>query len=360
MFAPDGKTLFYVSDVAGTPGALTNIVRQPLDGSSSSPPQSLTHHKEDSVRRARLSRGGEWIVYECGADLWVVSTKGGTPRKLAIEAYADDKINPDRTVTYTSNMSEFGVANDDHAIAFVVHGQLFCMPRTGGKAKRLTDNPYYDHAPVWSPDSRKLAFLSDRTGHENIYRLESAEANNPAILKANSFKVKQLTRTDAAEQGVNFSPDGKRLSFIRNGRLMTMNLEGDDEKVIVNEPRVIDYEWSPDGRWIAFARLDGSFASEIYIVPSEGATAKDTISNVTGYATFNADITWGKLASSNAVQHAGSIFVMSRGRPAQRAIYQDIDFEDVHLRVVQPTRWKPEGPSRRTARVSPSGRAKWR
>jgi tricorn protease len=343
MFAPDGKTLFYVSDVLGAPGALANIVRQPLGGAS--PPELVTNHKEDSVRRARLSRGGDWIVYECGADLWVVSTKGGTPRKLAIEAYADDKTNPDRTVTYTNNLSEFAVASDDSAIAFVVHGQLFCMPRSGGKAKRLTDNPYFDHAPAWAPDSRKLAFLSDRTGHENIYLLESAEANNPVLLKANTFRVKQLTRTDAAEQGVNFSPDGKRISFIRNGRLLTMNPDGGDEQVIVSEPRVIDYEWSPDSRWIAFARLDGSFASEIYIVPSDGATAKDPIRNVTRYATFNAGITWsktGKLAflSERRSNMPTSMFVMSLQKPAVPSAppTRDIDFDDVHLRVVQPSK----------------------
>jgi tricorn protease len=343
MFAPDGKTVYYVSDVAGAPGSVANIVRQDLDGAS--PPQLVTNHKDESVRRARMSRNGEWIAYECGADLWIVSTKGGSPRKLVIEVYADDKTNPDRTVTYTSNMSEFAVSNDDLSIAFVVHGQLFAMPRTGGKAKRLTENPFYDHSPVWSPDAKKLAFLSDRTGHENIYLLESAEAKNPSLLKANSFKVKQVTNSDAAEQDVNFSPDGKRISFIRNGRLLTLDLDGDDEKVIVSEPRVIDYEWSPDSRWIAFARLDGSFASEIYIVPADGPTEKDPIRNVTRYATFNAGITWsksGKLAflSERRSNAPTSMFVMSLQKPAvpNAPASKVIDWEDIHLRVAQPTR----------------------
>ena len=48
-----------------------------------------------------MSGNGEWVVYECGADLWVVSTKGDTsPRKLAIEVNADDKSNSERAVTF--------------------------------------------------------------------------------------------------------------------------------------------------------------------------------------------------------------------------------------------------------------------
>src|SRR5262249_50266373 len=74
----------------------------------------------------------------------------------------------------------------------------------------------------------------------------------------------------------------------------TMNPDGTDVKTLVKEPRVIDYEWSPDSQWIAYARLDGSFASEIYIIPATGATAKDPVRNVTRYATFNAGISWAK------------------------------------------------------------------
>jgi tricorn protease len=62
----------------------------------------LTHHEEDTVRRARISRNGQWIVYECGVDLWIVGTRpGSTPRKLAIEVHADDKSNTERHVKFT-------------------------------------------------------------------------------------------------------------------------------------------------------------------------------------------------------------------------------------------------------------------
>jgi tricorn protease len=350
MWAPDGKTIYYVSDVAGPAGSQANIVRvgllsgKPGPLAVTGPPVPITAHKDDSVRRARLSHNGDWIVYECGADLWIVSTRGGQPRKLAIEVYADDRTNPDRIVTYTSGLSEFAVNNDDTAIAIVVHGEIFLLPRGGGKARQLTDNPAYDHSPIWSPDGRKLIFLSDRSGHEDIYLLESAEPDQPLIVKANAFKTTQLTKTPDAEQGINFSPDGKRISYVCNGQLLTMNVDGSDVKTIVAETRVIDYEWSPDSKWIAFSRLDGSWASEVYIVPADGPTAADPIRNVTRFALWNVGITWSrnnKLAflSERKPGAPESMYVMSLQKPSVPGAppTSGIDWEDIHLRVFQPT-----------------------
>src|SRR5262245_25283172 len=153
MWAPDGQTIYYVSEVFGTPA---NIVRTRADGKGK--PEALTHHADDGVRRARLSGNGEWIVYECGPDLWVVATKGGTPRRIPIEVHADDKVNPERTVTFTQGASEFALSADEKHVAFSVHGELFLMPIGGGKATRLTDHPANDHGIAWSPDSKKLIF----------------------------------------------------------------------------------------------------------------------------------------------------------------------------------------------------------
>src|SRR5262249_31149794 len=63
MWSSDARTLFYVSENGSRPGC-ANIVYQEID--SSSAPRRVTDHEEDTVRRARISGNGEWIVYECG------------------------------------------------------------------------------------------------------------------------------------------------------------------------------------------------------------------------------------------------------------------------------------------------------
>lgn len=334
MWSPDGQYIYYVSEFFGTPA---NVVRQ--DAAGKNKPQLMTFHKDEGVRRARISGNGEWIVYECGCDIWVASTREGyPPRKLAIEVHADDKANTERTVTYTSGASEFAVSYDEKHVAFVVHGELFLMPLSGGKATRLTDSPAFDHNIAWSPDSKKIIFASDRNGHEDLYLLEPDDPEHPELVKAHKFKTTQLTNTPEAEFGVSFSPDGKRVVFIQAGKLLSMNPDGTDQKTIVNDVQVFDYDWSPDGKWIAYARIDGSFASEMYIVPATGGESK----NVTRYATWNAGISWSgngkKIAFLSHRRNQTGIYVLSLQRPATSGApdSKDIDWDDIHLRVSQP------------------------
>lgn len=339
MFSPDGRKLYYVTELHGGPA---NIVCQELSASTPpapvGSPRPVTSHRDDSVRRARISGNGEWIVYECGGDLWVTDTRDGASRKLAIEVHADEKANTERTVTYNRDMSEYVLSPDENAIAFVVHGEVFVMPAKGGKANRLTDTPAVEHGLAWAPDNRKLLFASDRTGYEELYLLESDDPETMDLTKATKFKTKALTKTPEPEVAASFTPDGSRIAFIRSGKLWTMKPDGTDTKVLVGQPQVFDYDWSPDGKWIVYSRADGSYASELYVMPTDGS--KPAV-NVTRYATMNADVSWGgnKLAFLSQRRSGLAVHVLSLQKPGADGSRSgssapgDIDWDDIHLRV---------------------------
>jgi tricorn protease len=350
MWSMDGQWIYYVSEESTSPGTSlpqANIFRR--DAAGRSQPQQITFHKEDGVRRARISAkadadGRQWIVYECGPDVWVVSTQGGEPRKLAIEIHADDKTNTEKTVTFSSGASEFALSYDEKHVAFVVHGEIFMMPITGGKATRITDSPAYDHGIAWSPDSKKIIFTSDRSGQEDLYLLEADDPEHKDFVSSHKFKVKQLTNTPEPEIGVGFSPDGKKVAFLRAGKLWTMNPDGTDQKTIVNDVEVFDYDWSPDSKWLVYARQDGSFASELYIIPATGGEAK----NVTHYATYNGGVTWSgrrdraisatngnKLGFISQRHDSMGMYVLSLQKPAASGALEskEFDWDDIHIRV---------------------------
>ena len=336
MWSADGKHLYYVSDVLG---GLANIVKQEIGGK----PIAVTNQKDDFVRRARISANGEAIVYECGADLWIHSLKDTKSRKLNIEVHADDKANPEAIKTFTTGATEFVWSPDEKHVAFVVHGEIFLMPRAGGKAKRLTDHPAFDHGIAWSADGKKLLFLSDRNGHEDIYALEPDDPDHPELVTAHRHKVKQITSTPEAELGVSFSPDGTRVAFLRAGKLVSMNPDGTNEKVLVGDRQVFDYEWSPDGRHICYAGQDGSFASELYIIPATGPTPLEPARNITRFATYNGGVTWSRTGNKLAFisQRRGnntSAYVLALQKPVAAGTFpgKDIDWENIHLRVKQP------------------------
>ncbi|MCU0705787.1 MAG: S41 family peptidase [Fimbriiglobus sp.] len=347
MWSADGKRLFYVTE-NGSPVKCANIVVQEMNGLTPvGSPQVVTKHSDDFVRRARISRNGEWIVYECGPDLWVLSTApNSSPRKMAIEVHADDKSNTERAVTYTRDATGYAVSPEERHAVLVVHGQLFLTKiPDGGKATRLTDHGGADSQPAWSPDSTKIVFVSDRSGTDELYLLEQDDPDHPSLTRAHTFKTTQLTNSKEGEQFPLFSPKGDKIAFLRAGQLWTMKPDGKEQKALVEDKKVTDYEWSPDGKWIAFSRMDGSFASEVYIVPVDGS-AKPR--NVSRYATFNSEITWGagKLAFISQRRGSYGVYVLPLQKPASEGTKPDpneIEWDDIHLRVEKPATLAVEG-----------------
>jgi tricorn protease len=359
MWSPDGRTMYYVSETPEKPG-IANIVSQEIHPESTSPaggpPKPLTKHTDEFVRRARISKNGEWIVYECGADLFVVSTKTGNSRKLAIEVYADDKQNTERSVTYTRDATEFALSPDEAHAVVVVHGELFLTKvPTGGKATRLTDDPAFDSSPVWSPDGKKIVFASDRTGVMDLYALEPDDVEHPEMTKAHKFKTTKLTDSAEDETAVSFAPKGETVAFLRGGKLWTMKPDGKDQKVLIDTVQVMDYDWSPDGKWLVYAKMDGSFASELFIAPVDGSQPPR---NVSRYATYNGDVTWsntgGKIAFLSQRRGMYSMHVLSLYKPtadgSTPSRSAEFDWDDLHLRVERAGNVSAEGGS-----VSPDG-----
>lgn len=88
-------------------------------------------------------------------------------------------------------------------------------------------------------------------------------------------------------------------------------------------------------------RMDGSWASEVYVIPATGATPADPARNVTRYATYNASISWSKnnkLAFlSERLGNGTQMHVLALQKPAVAGTPSGtgIDWEDVHLRVTQ-------------------------
>lgn len=87
-------------------------------------------------------------------------------------------------------------------IAFSYKGDIYTVPSAGGVATRLTTEPSYESAPIWSPDGRTIAYASDRKGGKDIY-----------LMPASGGAAKRLTFNSTAETPEAFSPDGAEIYF---------------------------------------------------------------------------------------------------------------------------------------------------
>lgn len=94
------------------------------------------------------------------------------------------------------------ISPDGKQIAFTYKGDIYTVPVEGGNAIQLTSQSSYEANPIWSPDSRSIAFASDRHGNFDIY-IMNAEGGQPTRLTTNS----------AAEYPESFSPDGMSVIY---------------------------------------------------------------------------------------------------------------------------------------------------
>ncbi len=172
------------------------------------------------------------------------------------------------------------------AVARTVQGNTDLWLLDGPRTSRFTFDAANDHHPFWSPDSRRIAFTSNRTGVYDLYQKAASGAGAEEVLLASpQLKVP----TDWSADGrflLYFSSDpqtDKRVALLSNNDLRVLPLEGDRTPwVFLKTPfQERNGQFSPDGRWVAY-QSDESGRDEIYIWPFAGPAASGASASQVG------------------------------------------------------------------------------
>jgi Tol biopolymer transport system component len=136
----------------------------------------------------------------------------------------------------------------------------------------------------WSPDNKKLAFISDRAGNRDIYVIEKEVTDGLCEPDADStLGLYQLTDTEGSESDISWSPDGRQILFVSerdgNSEIYVMDSSGNNQvRLTQNDKTDKQPVWSPDGKSIAFVSdLDGDY--DIFIMNSKGENQKRLTNN---------------------------------------------------------------------------------
>lgn len=170
---------------------------------------------------------------------------------------------------------------DGRALAVEIEGpnhdlHLYDFARTV-LTKITTDGQ--SHAPVWTPDSKRIAFRSWQSGGMTLWMM-------PADRSAGAVR---LDPAGARQSPVSVSPDGRFLAFdqkdARTGDdAWVLPLDGSRPPQLIAASRFGEgsAKFSPDGHWIAYSS-DESGREEVYVQPFPGPGPKIQISNAGGY-----------------------------------------------------------------------------
>ena len=201
-------------------------------------------YTEDKLWEApNWTADGNWLLANSGGAIYRIPVAGGTPQRIGVpEAYVcnnDHGISPDgRNLAISAS---HGNANGS---------QVFVTTLDGIAPRLVTDNaPSYFHG--WSPDGQWLAFVGERGGHFNIFRVGM-----------NGGTEERLTSAPAYDDGPDYSPDGKWI-YINTDRSGSWDIwrfpaDGAGAKDAKAERVTNDdlEDWfphpSPDGKWLIF------------------------------------------------------------------------------------------------------------
>ncbi len=249
-WSPDGRRIAYQARRDGKAGIWIRDVGARTDRFLAATPQSDAWLGRGAAKNFEWSPDGAWIAFVAA------EPPGATP--------AGDVKAFSRVMFKTRT----GFTDDRRT-------HVWLVPSAGGEPRLVTPGRYDEHSIAWAPDSRRLAFVSDRSSDP-----DDTFANDIFVVDVTTGALQRITDTPSAEFSPTWSPDGQWIAFegwIRPNN--TKDSPAEDAKGYVVaagggvprriapalDRRVTEVTWHPTGRSILFSAADRG-ANVIYRV----------------------------------------------------------------------------------------------
>ncbi len=221
--------------------------------------RQLTHYRDWDVRWPSADADGQ-IVYESNGELHIYDTRNDQDHALSIVVPLDATQNRPQPVNAADNIETMAVSPGGERVAMSARGDVFSVPVEHGVTRNLTQSSNaHDREAAWSSDGKRLAYVSDRSGEEEIY-VQTQDGVSPAV---------QLTKGSTARYyAPRWSGDDKRIAFSDNaGRLQVVEIATRNRLTVAQDPAdlSLDYRWSPDGQFLAYSLNELNGFSGVYI-----------------------------------------------------------------------------------------------
>ena len=259
-FSPDGRRVAYASCVTRLPPSPCDVhVVELGPGSVPTGPSRRLTRQGFRIFGLAWARDGASIVYDTESGpytfhLWRVGVEGDRP--------------PERLEVAGMGALSPAIAASGRRLAFSrrLYDTDIARFAAEGPPELALASSFYEGTSRFSPDGRRVAFESMRSGERLEIWLAAPDGSNPV----------QLTRGPGRWQGSpSWSPDGRRIAFDSQGEdgrwdLWTIDVDGGAPRKLTQHPGDENVpRWSRDGQWISFTSERDGLAG-IWRVPADG------------------------------------------------------------------------------------------
>ena len=271
MWAAGGKGLYLMSDRSGAQN-IWAISSLGVQGDTQASAKAVTTFTDGRVLWPSITKDGRTIAFERDFGIWTVDTASGQSHEVPITLRGAPAATSIEHRTFSDQLQELALSPDGRKAAFTVHGEVFSISaRDGGDAVRVTQTAGEEGEITWAPDSRRLAYVSDRDGTNHLF-----------VYDFGTGKETQLTTGVGGDNAPRFSPDGKWLAFERNSKeLRVIDPATREEKLLAagafDTPPFLDardFVWSPDSRFVAFLTAGTKAFQNVHVVAATGGEAR--------------------------------------------------------------------------------------
>jgi tricorn protease len=219
-----------------------------------------THQHGFDIQSASLSEGH--IVYQCGADLWLLDLKTGEDAVINITLVSDfDQLRDHWVKKPLEYLTAAHVAPDGTAAVFTARGQVFTLPVDSGRIVKVAGKSGVRYREArYMPDGKSIVALSTESGETEFWKYPANGLGAPEQW-TNDSKVLRW-------EGVP-SPDGKWLAHRdKDQQLWLYDIAARQQKRIAQsmEDDFNDLAWSPDSQWLAYVETPHNTFQQIKVV----------------------------------------------------------------------------------------------
>lgn len=222
----------------------------------------LTEFEDYDVKFPSL--GDRAIVFENGGYLYTLDLASHRVRKLTVFVHDDLATGRGGLRDVSKNVTGYNVAPDGKRAVFCARGEVFTVPAQHGPTRNLTNSSgVHERDASWSPDGKWIAFLSDASGEDEVCVVpqDGSDGAKAVTAGADTYKYAPV-----------WSPDSKKLLWAdKKNRLQFVDVANRQVTLVDRDKKweIHDYVWSPDSKWVAYARPETDSLQKVWLYSVE-------------------------------------------------------------------------------------------